>query len=112
MPHLVPQSRGIHATCYLSLRDDLDDEGLAKILHDAYDDEPFVHVTDAPPATKQATGSNHAFVHARRVADRRAVVVSVIDNLGKGAAGQAVQNMNVALGLDETAGLTGLGIHP
>ena len=46
VPHLVPQSRGIHATCYLSLRDDLDDEGLAKILHDAYDGEPFVHVSD------------------------------------------------------------------
>ena len=112
VPHLVPQSRGIHATCYLSLRDDLEDEGLAKILHDAYDDEPFVHVSEVPPATKQTTGSNHAFVHARRVGERRAVVVSVIDNLGKGAAGQAIQNMNVALGLDETAGLTGLGLHP
>ncbi len=112
VPHLVPQSRGIHATCYLSLRDDLDDEALGKILHDAYDGEPFVHVSDAPPSTKQTTGSNHAFVHARRVAESRAVVVSVIDNLGKGAAGQAIQNMNVALGLDETAGLTALGIHP
>jgi N-acetyl-gamma-glutamyl-phosphate reductase len=112
VPHLVPQSRGIHATCYLSLRDDLDDGALGKILHDAYDGEPFVHVSDAPPATKQTTGSNHAFVHARRVAEGRAVVVSVIDNLGKGAAGQAIQNMNVAFGLDETAGLTALGINP
>jgi len=112
VPHLVPQSRGIHATCYVSLRDDLDDEALGKILHDAYDGEPFVHVSATPPATKQATGSNHAFVHARRVGERRAVVVAVIDNLGKGAAGQAIQNMNVALGLDETAGLAGLGLHP
>jgi N-acetyl-gamma-glutamyl-phosphate reductase len=112
VPHLVPQSRGLHATCYLTLRDDLDDGALTRLLRDAYDREPFVHVTDAPPATKQATGSNHAFVHARRVGERRAVVVSVIDNLGKGAAGQAIQNMNVALGLDETAGLTGLGVHP
>jgi N-acetyl-gamma-glutamyl-phosphate reductase len=112
VPHLVPQSRGLHATCYLSLGDDLDDAALGQILHDAYDAEPFVHVADEPPATKQATGSNHAFVHARRVAERRAVVIGVIDNLGKGAAGQAIQNMNVALGLDETAGLGGLGLHP
>ena len=112
VPHLVPQSRGLHATCYLTLRDKLDDDALAGVLHDAYDREPFVHVTDAPPATKQATGSNHAFVHARAVGDRRAVVVSVIDNLGKGAAGQAIQNMNVVLGLDETAGLSNLGVHP
>ena len=112
VPHLVPQSRGLLATCYLTLREDLDDEGLARILIDRYEAEPFVHVTDAPPATKQATGSNQAFVHARRVAARRAVVVAAIDNLGKGAAGQAIQNMNVALGLDESAGLTGLGLHP
>jgi N-acetyl-gamma-glutamyl-phosphate reductase len=112
VPHLVPQSRGLHATCYLSLGEDLDDAALAQILHDAYDDEPFVHVTDEPPTTKQAAGSNHAFVHVRRVAERRAVVIGVIDNLGKGAAGQAVQNMNVALNLDETAGLAGLGLQP
>ena len=112
VPHLVPQSRGLHATCYVTLNDDLDDDGLAGILRDAYDAEPFVHVADQPPSTKHATGSNHAFVHARRVGERRAVVIGVIDNLGKGAAGQAIQNMNVALGLDETAGLGGLGIHP
>ena len=112
VPHLVPQSRGLLATCYVTLREDLDDAALARILTDRYGPEPFVHVTDAPPATKQATGSNHTFVHAGRVARRRAVVVAAIDNLGKGAAGQAIQNMNVALGLDETAGLAGLGLHP
>ena len=112
VPHLVPQSRGILATCYVSLADDLDDEALTTLLRDAYDAEHFVHVSAAPPATKQATGSNHAFVHARRVGARRAVVLSAIDNLGKGAAGQAIQNMNVVLGLDETAGLGSLGLHP
>ena len=112
VPHLVPQSRGLLATCYLTLADDLDDDALAALLRGAYEAEPFVHVSDEPPATKQATGSNHAFVHARRVGERRAVVLAVIDNLGKGAAGQAIQNMNVALGLDETAGLGGLGLHP
>lgn len=112
VPHLVPQSRGILATCYLSLADDLDDEALADVMRDAYEGEPFVHVSVDPPATKQTTGSNHAFVHARRIAEGRAVVISVIDNLGKGAAGQAIQNMNVALGLDETAGVGALGVHP
>jgi N-acetyl-gamma-glutamyl-phosphate reductase len=112
VPHLVPQSRGLLATCYLSLAEDLDDDALAAILHGAYDAEAFVHVGDAPPTTKQVTGSNHAVVHARRTGERRAVVIGVIDNLGKGAAGQAIQNMNVALGLDETAGLTGVGMHP
>jgi N-acetyl-gamma-glutamyl-phosphate reductase len=112
VPHLVPQSRGLLATCYVTLADDLDDEELAALLRGAYESEPFVHVSDQPPATKQVTGSNHAFVHARRLAERRAVVLAVIDNLGKGAAGQAIQNMNVALGLDETAGLGGLGLHP
>jgi N-acetyl-gamma-glutamyl-phosphate reductase len=112
VPHLVPQSRGLLATCYVTLREDLDDDALTRILNDAYDAEPFVHVMNDPPATKQATGSNHAFVHARSVAGRRAVIVAAIDNLGKGAAGQAIQNMNVALGLDETAGLPGVGLHP
>jgi N-acetyl-gamma-glutamyl-phosphate reductase len=112
IPHLVPQSRGILATCYLSLARDLDDDAIANLLHLAYDGEPFVHVSDAPPATKQTTGSNHAFVHGRRVGERRAVVVSVIDNLGKGAAGQAIQNMNVALGIDEAGGIGALGVHP
>ncbi len=112
VPHLVPQSRGLLATCYLTLADDLDDDALAAVLTGAYGDEPFVHVTDAPPATKMATGSNHAFVHARRVAPHRAVVLCAIDNLGKGAAGQAIQNMNVALGITETAGIGALGVHP
>jgi N-acetyl-gamma-glutamyl-phosphate reductase len=112
VPHLVPQSRGLLATCYVTLAEDLDDGALTTILADAYRGEPFVHVTDVPPATKWTAGSNHAFVHARRVAERRAVVVAAIDNLGKGAAGQAIQNMNVAFALDETAGLAGLGVHP
>ncbi|HEX2884254.1 MAG TPA: N-acetyl-gamma-glutamyl-phosphate reductase [Candidatus Limnocylindria bacterium] len=112
VPHLVPQVRGIVATCYLALAQDRDDEALGRLLLDAYDGEPFVHVLDRPPSSKLPWGSNHAFVHAARSGPRRAVVVAAIDNLGKGAAGQAVQNMNVALGLPETAGLAALGIFP
>ena len=112
VPHLVPQVRGIVATCYLSLADDLDDEALRAVLDDAYASEPFVHPLASPPSSKLASGSNHAFVFVARTGPRRAVAIGAIDNLGKGAAGQAVQNMNVALGLPETAGLTALGIYP
>lgn len=112
VPHLIPQVRGIIATCYLTLTDDLDDAALRAILDDAYADEPFVHPMAKPPSSKLTWGSNHAFVFAARTALRRAVAIAAIDNLGKGAAGQAVQNMNVALGLPETAGLGGLGIYP
>ena len=112
VPHLIPQVRGIIATCYLQLRDDLEDESLRGILEDAYGVEPFVHPMEAPPSSKLASGSNHAFVFVARTGPRRAVAIGAIDNLGKGAAGQAVQNMNVALGLEETAGLTSVGVYP
>jgi N-acetyl-gamma-glutamyl-phosphate reductase len=112
VPHLVPQARGILTTCFVELRDDLSDEELRTTLTRAYPDAPFVHVVDAPPSTKQTWGTNHAFLHARRTGPRRAVLVAAIDNMGKGAAGQAIQNMNVALGIDETAGLTAVAVYP
>lgn len=112
VPHLVPQVRGLMATCYLRLREDRDDESLRSILDGAYANEPFVHPVARPPSTKLTWGSNHAFVYAARIGPARAVAVAVIDNLGKGAAGQALQNMNVALDLPETDGLAGLGIFP
>jgi N-acetyl-gamma-glutamyl-phosphate reductase len=112
VPHLIPQVRGIIATCYLMLKDDLGDAALRAVLDDAYGGEPFVHPMPSPPSSKLASGSNHAFLHTARTGPGRAVAIAAIDNLGKGAAGQAVQNMNVALGLPETAGLTGLGIYP
>lgn len=112
VPHLVPQVRGIIATCYLALTDDRDDAALRAILDDAYATEPFVHPMDTPPSSKLASGSNHAFVFAARTGPGRAVVVAAIDNLGKGAAGQAVQNMNAALGIPETAGLEQVGVYP
>ncbi len=112
VPHLVPMARGLLATCYLRLADDLDDPALHAVLCDAYPAEPFVHVTDAPPATKLAAGSNHAFLFVARTGPARCVVTCAIDNLGKGAAGQAIQNMNVVFGLPETAGLGALGVVP
>ncbi len=112
VPHLIPQVRGIIATCYLTLSDDLDDDALRGLLDDAYGAEPFVHPVAKPPSSKLAAGSNHAFVHAVRSGPHRAVVIAAIDNLGKGAAGQAIQNMNVARGLVETAGLGAVGVYP
>jgi N-acetyl-gamma-glutamyl-phosphate reductase len=112
VPHLVPQARGIIATCYARLADDADGDALHRVFNEAYADAPFVHLLDAPPASKLATGSNHVFLHVARTAPCRAVVVAAIDNLGKGAAGQAIQNMNLARGVPETAGLGGLGVYP
>lgn len=112
VPHLVPQSRGILATCYVGLTADLSDDELKRLLAERYAEAPFIHVVDTSPSTKQTWGTNHAFLHVRRTGEKRAVVVAAIDNMGKGAAGQAIQNMNVALGLDETAGLGAVAVYP
>lgn len=109
-PHLMATSRGILATCYARATDPCDP---LAILRDAYPNEPFVHVGETPPETKWATGSNAAFLSARY--DERTnmvVALAAIDNLGKGAAGQMVQCANLMLGLDETAGLSTMGVYP
>lgn len=112
-PHLVPMARGLLVTARARLAATLDDEGALGVLEGAYSQEPFVHVVRGWPATKAVRGSNHAHVFA--CVDQRAgwLIVSVaIDNLGKGAAGQAIQNVNVALGIEETAGLEAFGVWP
>lgn len=103
-PHLIPMTRGILATIYLQ------GEATGEVCRGAaerfYAGRPFVRVVDRAPHTKWASGSNLAFVHyAADPARRLIVAVAVIDNLGKGAAGQAVQNANLMLGLDESTGL-------
>jgi N-acetyl-gamma-glutamyl-phosphate reductase len=115
-PHLVPMVRGILATCYarpVGGPGSLSTEEVQGALHDAYDDEPFVVVTDAPPSTKATTGSNAAHVSAR--VDPRTgwvLVLCAIDNLVKGASGQAIQCANAVLGLPETTGLPLGGMYP
>jgi N-acetyl-gamma-glutamyl-phosphate reductase len=109
-PHLVPMTRGILATCYGQATggsDPLD------VLRSAYAGEPFVHVTDQPPASKWVSGSNSCQLTAR-YDDRtsRILALAAIDNLGKGAAGQMIQCANLMLGLEETAGLTPAGVYP
>ncbi len=114
-PLLAPMPRGIMATCTARLTADTTAEQLYEALCAAYAAEPFVHVLSdgSWPATASTLGSNAA--HLQVAADRhagRAVVVAALDNLGKGAAGQAVQNANLLLGLPETAGLSAQGVAP
>jgi N-acetyl-gamma-glutamyl-phosphate reductase len=118
-PHLAPMVRGILATCYgrPTTPDGTDGvlttETAMEILHGQYDDEPFVIVTDDPPSTKATSGSNCAHVTAR-VDPRTGWVLAfaAIDNLIKGASGQAVQCANLALGLPEGTGLPMAGVYP
>jgi N-acetyl-gamma-glutamyl-phosphate reductase len=114
-PLLAPMPRGIVATSTARLTPGTDTDLLRQALRDAYAGEPFVHLLapDAWPATGATFGSNS--VHVQVAADRhsgRAVVVTALDNLVKGAAGQALQNANLVLGLDETAGLPVAGVAP
>jgi N-acetyl-gamma-glutamyl-phosphate reductase len=112
-PHLAPIARGLLATCRMPLKGDLDDEGARAILEGAYAGEPFVWVIDGWPAPKAVAGSNHVHVSAR--VDGRTgwlVASAALDNLGKGAAGQAIQNANLASDLPETMGLEALGVWP
>ena len=113
-PHLVPMNRGILATCYARpARADLTTEGLLEMLRERWRDEPFMVVTDGSPSTKATLGSNAVHVTARYDARTETVMaIAALDNLAKGASGGAVQAANVALGLDETAGLTKVGVAP
>ena len=113
LPHLIPMTRGILATCHVRPTRPVGQEELDEIYAAAYDDEPFVTVVGAPPATKHVSGSNDVRVHVRHDARTgRIVVIAVLDNLVKGAAGQAVQAFNLVHGLPETAGLTQLPLSP
>lgn len=114
-PHLVPMARGLLATCYARLLAGAGQPEVDEALHTAYDAEPFVHVLAAAsfPHTKALAGSNGCQVSATVDARTgRVVVTAAIDNLGKGAAGQALQNINLLLGMDETTGLTAVGTYP
>ncbi len=110
-PHLAPMTRGILATCYARPSSSSPDP--LGLLRDFYADEPFVVVGEASPSTKATYGSNTAHLTARY--DERTgwvLVLCALDNLVKGASGQALQCANLALGLDETAGLPLVGVSP
>ena len=112
VPHLTPMIRGIHATLYAHLKQDAD---LQALFEQRYADEPFVDVMPAGshPETRSVRGANHCRIAVHRPQQGNTVVVlSVIDNLVKGAAGQAVQNMNIMFGLPETTALTNVPLLP
>jgi len=114
-PHLAPMNRGIYATHYVKMLGKTTAEQLHKVLADFYKSEQFVKVLDfgAVPQSRHVRGTN--FVQIGIVADRvagKAIVISTLDNLIKGASGQAVQNMNLMLGFPETEGLTQLAMFP
>jgi N-acetyl-gamma-glutamyl-phosphate reductase len=106
VPHLVPLDRGILATIYVRLVPGSTEESLAAVYRQAFGDEPFVRLVGSTlPEIKHVAHTNFCDIGWRVDPSGRAVLVSVIDNLLKGASGQAVQNMNVMLGLDQTTGL-------
>jgi len=112
-PHLIPMTRGILATCYARPRGTVTTEQCMDAARKFYAGRPFVRVVDKPPHSKWATGSNLAYVSYAADPERGVVIaLGAIDNLGKGAAGQAVQNANLVTGQPETAGLEGTPLWP
>lgn len=112
-PHLAPMTRGILATCYGRAAGGREPSRALEVLQEAYRGEPFVQVSPEPSATRETYGSNTVRVTARY--DERTgyvVALAALDNLVKGGAGQAIQAANIALGLEETAGLPTLGLVP
>ncbi|MFT0860116.1 N-acetyl-gamma-glutamyl-phosphate reductase [Ancylobacter sp. G4_0304] len=114
-PHLIPMSRGIYATIYVKTGAGIGAEGVHRVLADFYKAEPFVHVLPLGqvPQSRFVKGSNMTFLGV--VADRqpgRVIIISTLDNLVKGASGQAVQNMNLVLGFPETLGLEQVAMFP
>jgi N-acetyl-gamma-glutamyl-phosphate reductase common form len=111
LTHSAPIVRGIHATLRVRVAEPLEDPN--ELLRAAYESRPFVHVLDHPPELAAVVGTNHAHLHAAtRDNGREVLVLTVIDNLVKGAAGQAVQAMNLSRGFPETAGLEFAGMAP
>jgi N-acetyl-gamma-glutamyl-phosphate reductase len=106
VPHLLPIDQGLLATCFVTPTRPVGAEELRALYDDRYGDEPFVEVSDTPPGVRDVRETNLCRVHVAPAADgERILAFGAIDNLWKGAAGQAVQNLNLALGLPETAGL-------
>jgi N-acetyl-gamma-glutamyl-phosphate reductase len=118
VPHLVPMNRGILSTCYARLKEGQAGKGelkkgMGELYREFYRDEPFIKIVDAPPQTKQTLGTNLCLIYPTiDQRTERLIVVSCIDNLVKGGAGQAVQSMNLMLGLPEGMALEGAAVYP
>ena len=105
VPHLAPLDQGLLASCYVDLADGVSAEALVSLFAERYESEPFVQVVDSPPGVRDVRDTNLCLVHAAPLGERKAAVFAAIDNLWKGASGQAIQNLNLMLGLDEAEGL-------
>jgi N-acetyl-gamma-glutamyl-phosphate reductase len=105
-PHLVPLDQGLLASCYVTPSNGISAEEVRDLFRAAYEDEPFVELADSPPGVRDVRETNLCRIYATvEPATGRVLVFSAIDNLWKGAAGQAVQDLNLMLGLDEGEGL-------
>ena len=119
MPHLIPMTRGIFASCYAPLKEGAISSGedaigeVKELYHEFYKNEPFAKVVTAPPATKHTLGNNDCVIYPTvDTRTNRLMVFSCLDNLVKGAAGQAVQNMNLMFDLPEDEGLRHVALYP
>jgi N-acetyl-gamma-glutamyl-phosphate reductase len=104
VPHLIPVDQGLLASCYVTTEEPLSESELREVYEGAYGAEPFIDVAEEPPSTADVRETNRCRVHVALVGDR-VLAFAAIDNLWKGAAGQAVQDLNLMLGLPETEGL-------
>jgi N-acetyl-gamma-glutamyl-phosphate reductase len=104
VPHLMPLDQGELATCFVTPTREVDPDELAQMYEQRYAEEPFVKVTEAPPGVRDVRDTNDCHIHVVRNGDR-VIALAAIDNLWKGASSQAIQNLNLMLGLDETEGL-------
>jgi N-acetyl-gamma-glutamyl-phosphate reductase len=106
IPHLVPLDQGLLASCYVTTDEPLSADELRGLFEQAYAGEPFIELADSPPGVRDVRDTNICRIHATvEPATGRTMVFAAIDNLWKGASGQALQDLNLMLGLDETAGL-------
>jgi N-acetyl-gamma-glutamyl-phosphate reductase len=105
VPHLLPLDQGELATCFAELNEATSKEAITALYRERYEDEPFVHVLDAPPNLRALRDTNECHVYVTVEERGRVMAFSAIDNIWKGASSQGIQNLNLMLGLDETAGL-------
>jgi N-acetyl-gamma-glutamyl-phosphate reductase len=105
VPHLLPLDQGLLASCYVALHRDLGPDELSSLYEERYADEPFVELARQPPGVRDVRDTNLCRVHVSLDDAGRVLAFAAIDNLWKGAAGQAIQNLNLILGLPETEGL-------
>lgn len=113
LPHLIPMTRGILTSCYVPVRESVSPAALRERFEDFYRGHPFVRIMSEPPQTKQTFGSNLCLISPTvDVRTGQLIILSCIDNLVKGAAGQAIQNMNLICGWDECSGIDAIPVYP